>query len=126
MMFGPPAMTAVVSLFSMPMAAVDYGATTTTAEGELAGDPLASRPTVGHYFPANGDDIERLNLQSPGAKIEVHTPFPDLVIAQQGSDQRGSLLLIQGKTYEVMALGRWWEQAGAEGYQQAWAQEVTR
>lgn len=127
MMFGPPDMSGTVERFSFPITIRDYLPSTTTSDGYIASSGHTDIPTVGHPFPARGSDIARLELQSPGATLELHTPFKDLRVAVQGSTLRGSVLVWQSREYEVQALGEWFAGSdGESGYQQAWVQEVTR
>ena len=74
MILGPPNLVSVVKSYSMPMAIRDYAATSTTTDGMLAAAATVDTPSLGHYFPAPGDAIERLDLQSPGSVYEVHVP----------------------------------------------------
>jgi hypothetical protein len=124
---GPPDLTSTVESFSMPMVIRDYGATTTTADGMLAAGATSDTSSIGHYFPAPGDAIERLELQSPGSVFEVHVPRDAVLVARKGDQQRGSLLVFAGgRTFEVVGIGEWFHGTGAGGYRQCWAQEVVR
>jgi hypothetical protein len=127
-MMGPPDLSGVVDSFSMPIVVRDYAADSVTAEGLIAAGAAVDVASVGHYFPAKGDDIARLELQSGGGAYEVHVPQRHTLTAVvQGSQQRASVVIFEGRTFEVAALGRWFSGPnGAAGYQQAWVQEVTR
>lgn len=127
MILGPPDLTSVVQSYSSPMAIRDYAASATTADGMKAAGATADIETLGHFFPAKGDDIARLELQSPGSTYEVHIPFSAVLIVRKGSSQRGSLLVFDGgRTFEVVGLGQWFHGVGTTGYRQCWAQEVKR
>ena len=127
MILGPPDLTEVVESFSMPMAIRNYGPTTTTADGLFSGNPDPDTPAVGHYFPAKGDKIDRLELQEPGAVFEVHIPRAPVLIPRKGTQQRGSLLIFDGgRTFEVVEVGQWFHGDGSSGYRQCLAQEVAR
>lgn len=127
MMLGPPKLAFVVGLFSFPITVTNEGPTSTTVDGMLAAGAQAPTPSTGHFFPLDGETIERLSLQSPGAVFGLHTPAPDLRVAVQGSQLRGSIVTIGGKTYEVMTLKPWREgPAGDASWHEAAIQEVTR
>lgn len=127
MLIGPPDLSSTVERFSFPIVVRDYAADTATDEFLIAAGSTTDNATIGHVFPAKGADIARLELQSPGAVVEVHTPYKDMRVAVQGSQLRGSVVVWNGREYEVQALGDWWSGPdGQSGYQQAWAQEVTR
>ncbi len=127
MPLGPPDLRSTVASFSVPIVVRDYLPSTTTVEGLIASNGYTDTPTTGHPFPAAASDIQRLELQSPGAVIECHTPAEDLRVAVKGSTERGSVIVWQSREYEVRALGEWWAgPAGTDTYQQVWAQEVRR
>ena len=97
------------------------------SSGATAAGSVTDTPTIGHMFPAKGDVVARLELQSPGAVQELHTPFQELRAAVKGSTLRGSVAIFRGREYEVQALGQWFSGSdGLAGYQQAWVQEVKR
>jgi len=126
---GPPDLSGVVKSYSMPITVRDYAPETTTAEGLVAAGAPTDTPSIGHYFPANGRDIARLELQSPGAVHEIHLPERGTVRAVvKGSSNRSSVVIFgDGTTHEVQALGAWFSgSGGTAGYQQAWIQEVKR
>ncbi len=126
-MFGPPNLRSTVESFSMPMVIRDYAASSTTADGQLAAGATSDLATAGHFFPAKGDDIQRLELQSPGSTFEVHIPYAVALITRKGDQQRGSLLVFNGgRTFEIVGIGEWFDGDGSGGYQQCWAQEVKR
>ena len=128
MMFGPPQMASTVARFSSTgIGLVDYGASVDNGEGLLAGDPQPPTPIVGHYFPAPGETITRLELESSANVLEVHTPEPSLTAQTKGSSQRGSVLVIDSKTYAVVSLAPWFDgPAGDVSWQVAICQEVVR
>ena len=127
MILGPPNLTEVVESFSMPMVIRDYAASPTTADGMFAAGATVDTPAVGHYFPAKGDKIDRLELQEPGAVFEVHIPRAPVLIPRKGTQQRGSLLIFDGgRTFEVVEVGQWFHGDGSNGYRQCLAQEVAR
>lgn len=126
MILGPPNLVSTVERFSMAMALRDYAPDSTTPDGMIAAGATVDTPIVGHYFPAKGDDVERLELQSPGSVYECHIPAAPVLIARKGSQQRGSVLVFDGRTFEVVELGQWFHGVGTTGYRQCFAQEVLR
>ena len=128
MLIGPPDMSGTVERFSFPIVIRDYdGPGTVTGEGYIAAGSVTDTPTIGHMFPAKGDVVARLELQSPGAVQELHTPFQELRAAVKGSTLRGSVVVFRAREYEVRELGLWHSNSdGLAGYQQAWVQEVKR
>lgn len=105
-----------------------YAADVTTADGMIAAPSFVDTPIVAHMFPAAGDDVQRLELQSGGSTYEVHVPERDRLRAvRKGSQERGTVIVWFGRLFEVRALGEWiGDPDGSGGYQQAWAQEVLR
>lgn len=127
MLIGPPEMGSTVARFSFPISVVDYAADTVTGENMIAAGAEILTQTFGHKFPLAGEEIDRLELQSPGAVFALHTPAPDLVVAVKGSKQRGSVLRFDGRDYEVKALKPWeGGPAGAAVWHEAIVQEVVR
>jgi len=124
---GPPNLVSTVRSFSMPMVIRDYTPSSTTADGMISAGATTDTPSLGHYFPAKGDDIARLELQQPGSTYEVHVPDDPVLIVRIEDQQRGSLFVFDGgRTFEVVGLGEWFHGTGASGYRQCWAQEVVR
>jgi len=126
---GPPNLASTVERFSMAgLVERTYGPDSTTAEGMIAAGAVVDTPLVAHIFPAPGDTVARLELQGGGAVVEVHVPERGRVRAvRKGSQDRGTVIVWLGRTYEVQQLGEWYSGAdGSTGYQQAWAQEVVR
>jgi hypothetical protein len=129
MIAGPPDLSGVVASFSMPVTIRNYDPDSTTTEGLIAAGAVTDTPSTGHYFPAKGKDIARLELQSPAAAYEIHLPERGTVRAVvKGSTDRASVVIFgDGTTHEVKGLGAWFSGAdGTAGYQQAWIQEVKR
>lgn len=128
MLIGPPDMSGTVQRFAMAGVALrTYSPDTTLPGGLIAAGATVDEPIAVHVFPAKGQDIARLELQSVGAVLEVHDPIRGRLRAVTKSQDRASVIIWQSKTYEVKALGEWWGGSdGSKGYQQAWVQEVTR
>lgn len=129
MLIGPPDMSATVQRFSMGGVSLrTYAPSSTTADGMIASGGFVDAPITAHVFPALGEDIARLELQSPSNVVEIHDPvLGRLSAVTKGSQARASVVVWNSKTYEVKALGEWWGgPLGTKGYQQAWAQEVVR
>ena len=129
MILGSPNMAGTVKRFSQTgLLERTYGPTSTTSDGMLAAGAPVDVPIVAHLFPARGNDVQRLELQSGGATYEIHVPERDrLRSVQKGSPARGTVIIWQARTFEVVALGEWIGSSnGAGGYQQAWVQEVKR
>lgn len=105
-----------------------YAPSVVTADGLISAPGYTDVELVAHMFPAPGDAVARLELQSGGSTYEIHVPERDRIrAARKGSQARGTVIVWAGRTYEVMALGEWIGDAdGSGGYQQAWAQEVIR
>ena len=128
MILGPPNMVSTVRSFSSGLIFRQYSPDSVTPDGMIAAGATTGTQGVGHYFPARGDDVARLELQSAGSTYEVHLPDAEGLVVRKGSQQRGTLLVFDaGRTFEIVALGQWFHGNGSQGgYQQCWAQEVVR
>lgn len=127
MLIGPPNMSSTVERFSFAIEVVEYAGVPETDEGLIPGGAETVTPSLGHFFPVDGETIERLELQNPGAVFGLHVPTPALTAVTKGSTQRASVLRFGGKDYEVKSLQPWLEgPAGTETWQVAVVQEVKR
>lgn len=120
-----PNMAQTVRRFGVPVTLRTWTADTQNAEGFLVpGTPTDTTITM-HVYPAPGEVVDRLpeglkssNVQMGGTPDVVAAPVPG---------QRGSEIITNGRTYEVIAVQEWvGGSTGAVAYRECTLVEVNR